>query len=124
MAKDKVKDKKEKKEKRSESDGIKKSKKDKKEKKSEHVTEALLASVSDASSGADVKTTVAIRTVADESDDETARPALVSANLVPFAVPLSDDKTTKKIFKSVKKGTLPLCLLRRRLAHTSCHRSL
>ncbi|KAK0664397.1 H/ACA ribonucleoprotein complex subunit 2 [Lasiodiplodia hormozganensis] len=104
MAKDKVKDKKEKKEKRSESDGIKKSKKDKKEKKSEHVTEALLASVSDASSGADVKTTVAIRTVADESDDETARPALVSANLVPFAVPLADDKTTKKLFKTVKKA--------------------
>ncbi|KAL1639210.1 hypothetical protein SLS58_008178 [Diplodia intermedia] len=105
MAKDKVKDKKEKKEKRSESDGIKKSKKDKKEKKAEHVADALLASVSDASSGADVKTTVAIRSAAaDESDDETAHPAVNAANLVPFAVPLADDKTTKKVFKTVKKA--------------------
>ncbi|EOD44358.1 H/ACA ribonucleoprotein complex subunit Nhp2 [Neofusicoccum parvum] len=105
MAKDKVKEKKEKKEKRSETDGVKKSKKDKKEKKqSEHVTEALLSSISDASSGADVRTVVVSKT-AGESDDEAAAGLPVSAlNLVPFAVPLADDKVTKKIFKTVKKA--------------------
>ncbi|KAF4307880.1 hypothetical protein SLS57_002172 [Botryosphaeria dothidea] len=102
MAKDKVKEKKEKKEKRSESDGIKKSKKDKKEKKPDHVADALLASVSDASSGAEAK----IPKTADESDDEgAATHAVVTIpSLVPFAVPLADDKTTKKVFKTVKKA--------------------
>lgn len=109
MAKDKVKEKKEKKEKRSESDGIKKSKKEKKDKKPEHVADALLASVSDASSGAEAKTTVIRTKTADESDDEGAAARPVVASLVPFAVPLADDKTTKKIFKTVKKGTCPLC---------------
>ncbi|KAF2138866.1 uncharacterized protein K452DRAFT_255791 [Aplosporella prunicola CBS 121167] len=108
MAKDKdVKVKKDKKEKRSETDGVKKSKKDKKEKKQqpEHVAEALLASLSDTASGAEASKAVAIasRPKADDSDDEQTEQVIRGA-LVPFANPLADDKTTKKIFKSVKKA--------------------
>lgn len=104
MAKEKtVKDKKEKKEKRSEADGVKKSKKDKKEKKtSEHVTEALIASISEPA--AETKLVVAAK--ADESGDEdAAATGVVRGALVPFAVPLADEKVTKKLFKTVKKGT-------------------
>ncbi|KAK8189313.1 H/ACA ribonucleoprotein complex subunit 2 [Phyllosticta capitalensis] len=103
MAKEKtVKDKKEKKEKRSEADGVKKSKKDKKEKKtSEHVTEALIASISEPA--AETKLVVAAK--ADESGDEdAAATGVVRGALVPFAVPLADEKVTKKLFKTVKKA--------------------
>ena len=109
MAKDKdVKVKKDKKEKRSETDGVKKSKKDKKEKKQqpEHVAEALLASLSDTAPGAEA-IAIASRPKVDDSDDEQAEQVIRGA-LVPFANPLADDKTTKKIFKSVKKGTSTL----------------
>ncbi|KAK7516312.1 50S ribosomal protein L30e-like protein [Phyllosticta citriasiana] len=105
MAKEKqVKDKKEKKEKRSESDGVKKSKKDKKEKKtSEHVTEALIASISDDKKPVESKLVVKTETAAEDSGDEDAK-GVIRGALVPFAVPLADDKVTKKIFKTVKKA--------------------
>ncbi|KAK8157393.1 50S ribosomal protein L30e-like protein [Phyllosticta citrichinensis] len=105
MAKEKqVKDKKEKKEKRSESDGIKKSKKDKKEKKtSEHVTEALIASIGDEKPVESKLVVKAETAAADDSGDEETK-GVIRGALVPFAVPLADDKVTKKLFKTVKKA--------------------
>ena len=99
MAKDKSekKDRKEKKEKRSEKDGVKKSKKDKKSKLS----------------GDNI--TAAIEQVSNEESPEAVVPAAVDGEivitakpvgaLVPFANPLADEKTTKKVLKGVKKGT-------------------
>lgn len=109
MGKDKVeKEKKraEKKEKRAEKDGVHKSKKDKKEKKDKtaladavekEITTQVLDGLDQAASAAVVKTTV---DVAEPMDIES----LVGA-LVPFAQPLVEDKTAKKVLKSVKKGT-------------------
>lgn len=99
MAKDKSdkKDRKEKKEKRSESDGVKKSKKDKKSKLSGDNIAAAIEEVSN-EEPKEVSATVPM-------DVETVVTAKPVGALVPFANPLADEKTTKKVLKSVKKGT-------------------
>lgn len=112
MAKDKVekKDKREKKEKRSEKEGVHKSKKDKKEKKdktalADAVEQELTAKVLDG-----IDNAVAAEATADveaEVMDVDVRPI---GALVPFAQPLVEDKSAKKVLKSVKKGKLNLKL--------------
>lgn len=99
MAKDKSdkKDRKEKKEKRSETDGVKKSKKDKKSKLS---GENIAAAVKE------VDNEVAAVAVSASVDDDAVISAKPVGALVPFANPLADDKTTKKVLKGVKKGTM------------------
>jgi H/ACA ribonucleoprotein complex subunit 2 len=98
MGKDKSekKDRKEKKEKRSDADGVKKSKKEKKSKLSGDNIAAAIAEVSNG-----------------ESTEPTAKLSaeglvVISVKpvgaLVPFANPLADEKVTKKVLKSVKKG--------------------
>jgi H/ACA ribonucleoprotein complex subunit 2 len=102
MSKDKS-EKKEKKEKRSEKDGVKKSKKDKKSKLSD---ENLVAAFEEASKEVEqpvVETKVLA--VKESSGEVVLKPV---GALVPFANPLADDKVTKKVLKSVKKGIL-LC---------------
>ncbi|KNG89650.1 ribosome biogenesis protein Nhp2 [Aspergillus nomiae NRRL 13137] len=114
MAKDKVekKDKREKKEKRSEKDGVHKSKKDKKEKKdrtslADAVEQELTTKVLDGIDGAVAAEATAI--VETEVMDVDARPV---GALVPFAQPLVEDKSAKKVLKSVKKAAVNKCLKR------------
>ena len=85
-------EKKEKKEKRAEKDGVHKSKKDKKEKV--------------------VVDTAALESVVENGDTEelkvvvSTKPMIIPVGaLVPFANPLADEKTGKKVLKGVKKGT-------------------
>lgn len=108
MAKDKVekKDKREKKEKRSEKDGVHKSKKDKKEKKdktalADAVEQELTTKVLDGID--DAVAAEATANVETEVMDVDVRPI---GALVPFAQPLVEDKSAKKVLKSVKKGKL------------------
>lgn len=103
MAKDRS-EKKEKKEKRKSVDasGVKK---DKKEKRKSDAT-AVLNAIEDAAPGAvavdaDGDVIVDASVVGDDSSDVTPIGALV-----PFANPLCDDKATKKVLKTVKKGEL------------------
>ncbi|OGM48605.1 ribosome biogenesis protein Nhp2 [Aspergillus bombycis] len=114
MAKDKVekKDKREKKEKRSEKDGVHKSKKDKKEKKektalADAVEQELTTKVLDGIDNAVAVEATAI--VETEVMDVDARPV---GALVPFAQPLVEDKSAKKVLKSVKKAAVNKCLKR------------
>lgn len=103
MGKDKSekRDKKEKKEKRSETDGVKKSKKDKKSKLNgdnvaaafEEATKGEIIAVPEAEDSAMI--------VLDTIGDLAVKPV---GALVPFANPLADEKVTKKVLKSVKKG--------------------
>jgi H/ACA ribonucleoprotein complex subunit 2 len=98
MAKDKSekKDRKEKKEKRSETDGVKKSKKDKKSKLSGDNIAAVVEELQNEEPAEVVlKATV---------DEDAVKPV---GALVPFANPLADEKVTKKVLKSVKKGLSP-----------------
>ncbi|KAE8143320.1 50S ribosomal protein L30e-like protein [Aspergillus pseudotamarii] len=114
MAKDKVekKDKREKKEKRSEKEGVHKSKKDKKEKKdktalADAVEQELTTKVLDG-----IDNAVAAEATADvetEVMDVDVRPV---GALVPFAQPLVEDKSAKKVLKSVKKAAVNKCLKR------------
>lgn len=129
MAKEKSTDKEErkrekhaKKEKRSEKDGVHKSKKDKKGKHREapvedetdikpiklaeemkevdvdaDMTEVLLHKLENQDRGREVKVETA--------EDASSKPVLLGA-LVPFANPLADEKTQKKVLKSIKKGLL------------------
>jgi H/ACA ribonucleoprotein complex subunit 2 len=99
----KSKDKSEKKEKkdkkRSESEGVHKEKKDKKKDKAK---QDKLARALDAHLQADVAASVAAEGELVEVDPEDIiKPA---EELVPFALPLADDKTHKKIYKLIKKG--------------------
>lgn len=98
---------------RSEKDGVHKSKKDKKEKHKEapvkdenvnevteidvdtNMTEALLHKLENQEPKHDVKVVTA--------EDAPREPVLLGA-LVPFANPLADEKTQKKVLKSIKKG--------------------
>jgi H/ACA ribonucleoprotein complex subunit 2 len=95
-------EKKDKKEKRKSVDasGVKK---EKKEKRKSDAT-AVLNAIEDAAPGAvavdaDGDVIVDASVVADESSD-----AIPIGALVPFANPLCDDKATKKVLKTVKKG--------------------
>lgn len=104
------KEKKEKKEKRrSETDGVHKPKKEKKEKKlSENAEKELTAQVLEGlEKQADdvvVNGTVEVVEVATETKPIGA--------LVPFANPLAEDKTAKKVFKTVKKAAVNKSLKR------------
>lgn len=104
MAKDRS-EKKDKKEKRKSVDasGVKK---EKKEKRKSDAT-AVLNAIEDAAPGAvavdaDGDVIVDASVVGDDSSDATPIGALV-----PFANPLCDDKATKKVLKTVKKGEFP-----------------
>ncbi|KAE8153877.1 L30e-like protein [Aspergillus avenaceus] len=112
MAKDKIekKDKREKKEKRSEKDGVhKSSKKEKKEKKdktalADAVEQELTTKVLDG-----IDNAVASEAPVDTEMDVDARPI---GALVPFAQPLVEDKSAKKVLKTVKKAAVNKCLKR------------
>jgi H/ACA ribonucleoprotein complex subunit 2 len=105
----KHKDKSEKKDKkRSEEGGIKKEKKDKKKDKAKqdklaraldaHLQADVAASVKDESSKQQQGTK-------DVDPEDLIKPA---EELVPFALPLADDKAHKKIYKLIKKGNVSL----------------
>ena len=111
MAKDKSekKEKKEKKEKRQSVDGVKKEKKEKR--KSTDATTALLNTIEDAQPGAvavDADGDVIVDgaatngTVVKAEDDKKID--IPISPLVPFANPLCDEKSGKKVLKTVKKG--------------------
>lgn len=100
-------DKKERKEKkdkkRSDDGGIKKDKKDRKEKKDK---KAKLASALDShlDSAAPAKTASDV-VMSTDLTGEAPAPALVApATLVPFAIPLADEKNMKKVLKTVRKA--------------------
>ena len=90
------KDRKEKKEKRSEADGVKKSKKEKKSKLSGDNIAAAIVEVSTAE--------VTEQTAKPSTDGQVVISVKPVGALVPFANPLADEKVTKKVLKSVKKG--------------------
>jgi H/ACA ribonucleoprotein complex subunit 2 len=101
------KEKKEKKEKRSESDGVKKSKKDKKSKLNGDNVAAAFEEVTKTAETPEVQSKALI--VKEVSEELAVRPI---GALVPFANPLADEKVTKKVLKSVKKGAI-LSVLRK-----------
>jgi len=107
MAKDRAekKEKREKKDKRSEKDGVKKEKKEKKEKKDKTaltnaVEQELTSKVLDGIDQAE-KTNGDVEVEVEQMEVDDARPV---GALVPFANPLVEDKSAKKVLKSVKKG--------------------
>jgi H/ACA ribonucleoprotein complex subunit 2 len=103
----KSKDKSEKKEKkRSDSDGVRKEKKDKKKDK---VKQDKLARALDAHLQADAAASFE-EDKAEVDPEDIIKPA---EELVPFALPLADDKTHKKIYKLIKKGALACTFLLR-----------
>lgn len=105
MGKDKS-EKKVKKEKRSESDGVKKSKKDKKPKlNGDNVAAAFEEATKEVE--APVVETKSLP-VKESTGEVVLKPV---GALVPFANPLADDKVTKKVLKSVKKGMHTFVLL-------------
>ena len=94
-------DKKEKKDKkRSEADGVTKPKKDKKEKKEK---KDKLAAAVETQLQAESVSEAAAPVVVDTEGVKKVVPAVKGA-LVPFAVPLADDKAMKKVMKSIRKG--------------------
>jgi H/ACA ribonucleoprotein complex subunit 2 len=108
MAKEKSekRDKKEKKEKRSEGDGVKKSKKEKKSKLNGDNVAAAFEEVTKAADEPIVETKAVV--VTESSGGVVLKPV---GALVPFANPLADEKVTKKVLKSVKKGAICYSLL-------------
>jgi H/ACA ribonucleoprotein complex subunit 2 len=107
MAKEKSekRDKKEKKEKRSEADGVKKPKKEKKSKlNGDNVAAAFEEVTKEVKAEAETKDLV----VKEGSGEVVLKPV---GALVPFANPLADEKVTKKVLKSVKKGAICCALL-------------
>ncbi|ODM18614.1 hypothetical protein SI65_05231 [Aspergillus cristatus] len=113
MAKDRAekKEKREKKDKRSEKDGVKKEKKEKKEKKDKTaltnaVEQELTSKVLDGIDQAE-KTNGDVEV--EQMEVDGARPV---GALVPFANPLVEDKSAKKVLKSVKKAAVNKCLKR------------
>jgi H/ACA ribonucleoprotein complex subunit 2 len=103
------KDKKEKKEKkRSEIDGVHKAKKDKKEKKEK---KGKLIAALDEQLQADAAVSAAAAGVLAPKDVEEAntKPTIPGA-MVPFAIPLADEKATKKVLKSIRKCMYPYLL--------------
>jgi H/ACA ribonucleoprotein complex subunit 2 len=108
MAKDKSsKEKKEKKEKRSESDGVKKSKKDKKSKLNGDNIAAAVAEVTNKEKDAEKDNEVKNIVDGEGMEGITIIPtSKLVGSLVPFANPLADEKASKKVLKSVKKGSI------------------
>ncbi|OAA39470.1 Ribosomal protein L7Ae/L30e/S12e/Gadd45 [Metarhizium rileyi] len=97
-------DKKEKKDKkRSEESGVakpKKEKKDKKEKK-EKLAAAALDEKLQQDAAAQSKS---VKEDDSEMEDQSASEAPLERTVVPFAVPLADEKGTKKVYKTIKKA--------------------
>jgi H/ACA ribonucleoprotein complex subunit 2 len=117
----KSKDKSEKKDKkRSEDAGIKKDKKDKKseKKKADKLASALERHLTE--SGADVEAEGTPKKSGKVDPEDLIKPA---EELVPFALPLADEKAHKKIYKLIKKG-MSLRLLQSCLPITPCNKSL
>ena len=109
-------DKKEKKDKmekkRSEENGVSKPKKDKKEKKDKKVKLATamdekLQEDAAAQSGGKTSQVVGYQDDSDMNDDADVKDIPLVRTVVPFAVPLADDKGTKKVYKTIKKGQSP-----------------
>ena len=102
------KEKKEKKEKRSEESGVSKPKKDKKEKKEKK--EKLAAALEEKLQQDASKSTKTA--AADEDDDsemedsDKVEDVAIERTVVPFAVPLADEKGQKKVYKTIRKGML------------------
>jgi H/ACA ribonucleoprotein complex subunit 2 len=93
--------------KRSEEGGIKKEKKDKKKDKAK---QDKLARVLDAHLQADVAAAAGNDDTAHEMKDVDPEDLIKPAEeLVPFALPLADDKAHKKIYKLIKKGMFAIC---------------
>jgi H/ACA ribonucleoprotein complex subunit 2 len=112
------KEKKEKKEKRSEEAGVSKPKKEKKEKKEKKDKKDKLASVLDEKLQQDVAAQTSVNDSEEASDMDEDKPAEVALErtVVPFAIPLADEKGQKKICKTIRKGInmmpfLPLSLV-------------
>lgn len=99
-SKDKSEKKEKKEKKRSESDGVRKEKKDKKKEKAK---QEKLARALDAHLQADAAKSVEKDKESDVEVDpeDVIKPA---EELVPFALPLADEKTHKRIYKLIKKG--------------------
>ncbi|KOS23139.1 H/ACA ribonucleoprotein complex subunit 2 [Escovopsis weberi] len=93
------KEKKEKKEKRSEEAGVTKTKKDKKEKKEKK--EKLAAALDDKAAH---EAKPAAEEAPSDMDEDKAEETVLERKLVPFAVPLADDKGQKKICKTIRKA--------------------
>jgi H/ACA ribonucleoprotein complex subunit 2 len=102
MAKEKSekREKKEKKEKRSEADGVKKSKKEKKSKLNGDNVAAAFEEVTKEDLLVDETKDLVVK----EGRGEVVLQPVGA--LVPFANPLADEKITKKVLKSVKKGAI------------------
>lgn len=104
-------DKKEKKDKkRSDESGVSKSKKDKKDKKDKK--EKLAAALEEKlQQDAPVKTTAAVK-ADEESDDEEEKKAELPLEraVVPFAIPVADEKGQKKVYKTIRKGMSLRCV--------------
>ena len=85
-----------------EKDGVKKERKEKKEKKSKTTNGVVAKAVE-----AEVKSE-APKTNGEKKEVKVARPVRVRpvGKMAYFADPLADDKTTKRLFKHVEKGTL------------------
>jgi len=104
MGKDKSekREKKEKKEKRSDTDGVKKEKKEKKSKlNGNNVAAAFEEAIKEIETPAAEPKALAV--VREGSAEILIKPV---GSLVPFANPLADEKVTKKVLKSVKKGAI------------------
>lgn len=101
------KDKKDKKRKAEDADDVepppqpKKSKKDKKSK-----SDAARAPVDEGSADVDGQSLIKVEETKDDKDEQVAVVVPLAA-LVPFANPLADEKSQKKVLRAVKKGTLP-----------------
>ena len=108
MSKDKSdkREKKDKKEKRSEADGVKKPKKEKKSKLNGDNVAAAFEEVTKTADAPVLGTTASA--VVESSEEAVIKPI---GALVPFANPLADEKVTKKVLKSVKKGATALPFL-------------
>jgi H/ACA ribonucleoprotein complex subunit 2 len=116
-------DKKEKKDKkRSDEAGVSKPKKDKKDKKDKKeklaaaAEEQLQKDVAKQEKGAVKKVAAADNDDDSDVEAEVAEVPLVRT-VVPFAIPLADEKGTKKVYKTIRKGkaspTLALAILLR-----------
>ncbi|KAL6864040.1 50S ribosomal protein L30e-like protein [Trichoderma novae-zelandiae] len=97
------KEKKEKKEKRSDEAGVAKPKKEKKDKKDK---KEKLASVLDEKLQQDVaaQTSAKASEEASDMDEDKAPEVALERKVVPFAVPLADEKGQKKICKTIRKA--------------------
>lgn len=98
-------DKKEKKDKkRSDESGVSKSKKEKKDKKDK---KEKLAAALEEKLGQESAPKVAAKAAAEDSDveEDNAAELPLERTVVPFALPVADEKGMKKVYKTIRKGT-------------------